>query len=283
MRYRPMASINENYIWPLFGIGIFSVLIAFYVDDRRKLLAEGTDPVQASETNSTSTNAETTAAKNNNHTNSKKSVGKNNYARPAANTKRSGSSAITNLEFTGSIEEYLAKYGDNKATASTAQNPSSSVKKEQQQVLNDHKQKRNTELQAFAEQHSAFSGSMQDYLASFSHTTKEDKTNTASKSSTGYAAKPQSTHKHKATQSKPHRHHHKHKKHRHKKHRHKKHRHHKHGYSGSLDGYLSKYKNGNSAPGKGKNKTVSSDKLHKEHEHHGFHGSYEEYSRLYNQ
>lgn len=53
---------------------------------------------------------------------------------------------------------------------------------ESSQATNQASQVCNEELQVSAKQHKAFSGSIQDYLASFSESAKEENNNPASKS-----------------------------------------------------------------------------------------------------
>ena len=293
-----MTRMNENYIWLLFGVLIFSVLIALYIDDRRKLIAEETVQTQASETSSTNENTEVTQTDGTNYANS------NNKTHSTINTKRRGSSGITNMEFTGTIEEYLAKYGGNEKTTITSAkksivasetNTASSTQDKSQashhtnssdsdvgsssRSMDDYlaetsqkhdkkslakQQAQNAELLESAKQHTTFSGSIQEYLASFTQTAKEE-TSAANESSSANKVLNKTTqvrNNDKNSRDKsalP-----------------------EHGFSGTIDGYLSKYRDGNQTPlKKGEHKSLPDYKPFEEHD--GFHGSYEEYARLYTQ
>ncbi len=284
-----MARINENYIWPLFGIAIFSVLIAFYVDDRRKMLSE-TEPVQEAQastkeepnTKSSSHQSPTQKAENLKSTNT-------SYNKKNSSTKTKHSSTADNSGFSGTIEEYLTKYSDNKKTADTPTKESKSTSdtksphdapvntaatnanedsssRSMDDYLAESSQTNKEDSQPSAKEHEAFSGSIDEYMASFSEQTNVQsitkKNSSSAKTADNQSAQPS-------------------KKHAQYKNKHKKETLTKENYSGSIDGYLSKYDESTKKQlNKAKNKSLRKHKPFGEHS--GFHGSYDEYARLYN-
>ena len=97
-----MGNQNSKYVWPLIGAVILIVLIALYVDDRRKLAHEKSSPVSSEQADSDMDMAGTVA--------DEPKAGNTDASRAVAMTSRMAD-LISNAEehkgFSGSIESYL--------------------------------------------------------------------------------------------------------------------------------------------------------------------------------
>lgn len=128
-----MAAIPEKLLWPLIGVVIFAVLAAFYIDDRRRLLKEGTTGStnqQASSKEHAGKAAEQKQAGN-------EHAGKSVEKKPSTASSSSGSSNQATSATSMDINEYLAQ--------------SSS--------------ERSDELEANVAHHQGFSGGIDEYLS----------------------------------------------------------------------------------------------------------------------
>ena len=98
-----MGNQNSKYVWPLIGAVILIVLVALYVDDRRKLAHEKSSPVSSEQADPDMDMADTVA--------DEPKAGNTDTSRAAAMTSRMVD-LISNAEehkgFSGSIESYLS-------------------------------------------------------------------------------------------------------------------------------------------------------------------------------
>ncbi len=113
-----MAAISEKILWPIVGIFIFGVLAGFYIDDRRRLMAEGTSPNQqqassnehagkaAEKTPASATTKQTASANSTRAT----SMDINEYLAQSSSKRNAELEAnVTHHQgFSGSIDEYLS-------------------------------------------------------------------------------------------------------------------------------------------------------------------------------
>jgi hypothetical protein len=119
-----MAAVPEKILWPLVAIIIFAVLLAFYIDDRRRLVAENamdTNQQQASTQSSSTTNT----------------------TKPAANKPSSGQTA---------------------SQSSSSNQPTNATSMTMDEYLALSSNERSLELEANAAQHQGFSGTIEEYL-----------------------------------------------------------------------------------------------------------------------
>ena len=128
-----MAALSEKLLWPLIGIVIFAVLAAFYIDDRRRLLEEGTtgSTKQQASSNEHGGNAAEQKQASNEH------AGKAADKKPATATSSSGTSNQAAGATSMDINEYLAQSSN----------------------------ERSAELEANVTHHQGFSGSIDEYLS----------------------------------------------------------------------------------------------------------------------
>lgn len=98
-----MGNQNSKYVWPLIGAVILIVLVALYVDDRRKLAHEKSSPVSSEQADPDMDMADTVA--------DEPKAGNTDTSRAIAMTSRMVD-LINNAEehkgFSGSIESYLS-------------------------------------------------------------------------------------------------------------------------------------------------------------------------------
>lgn len=98
-----MGNQNSKYVWPLIGAVILIVLVALYVDDRRKLAHEKSSPVSSEQADPDMDMADTVA--------DEPKAGNTDASRAVAMTSRMVD-LISNAEehkgFSGSIESYLS-------------------------------------------------------------------------------------------------------------------------------------------------------------------------------
>ena len=98
-----MGNQNSKYVWPLIGAVILIVLVALYVDDRRKLAHEKSSPVSSEQADPDMDMADTVA--------DEPKAGNTDTSRAIAMTSRMVD-LISNAEehkgFSGSIESYLS-------------------------------------------------------------------------------------------------------------------------------------------------------------------------------
>lgn len=97
-----MGNQNSKYVWPLIGAVILIVLVALYVDDRRKLAHEKSSPASSEQADPDMDMADTVA--------DEPKAGNTDTSRAVAMTSRMAG-LISNAEehkgFSGSIESYL--------------------------------------------------------------------------------------------------------------------------------------------------------------------------------
>ncbi len=97
-----MGNQNSKYVWPLIGAVILIVLVALYVDDRRKLAHEKSSPASSEQADPDMDMADTVA--------DEPKAGNTDASRAVAMTSRMAG-LISNAEehkgFSGSIESYL--------------------------------------------------------------------------------------------------------------------------------------------------------------------------------
>ncbi len=167
-----MAALHEKVLWPLVGVIIFAILIVFYIDDRRRLIHENTSTQEV--TDSQDSIAENSSEKSEmSEVNSEKSTVADIMKKPEMSHSPSrGSSSIVNLEFSGTLEEYLAKYDDQAKPKKPYVRPTptknkSSSSRSIDEYLEESKAARSIQLKRSAQAHNAFSGSISDYLKKF--------------------------------------------------------------------------------------------------------------------
>lgn len=98
-----MGNQNSKYVWPLIGAVILIVLVALYVDDRRKLAHEKSSPVSSEQADPDMDMADTVA--------DEPKAGNTDTSRAITMTSRMVD-LLNNAEehkgFSGSIESYLS-------------------------------------------------------------------------------------------------------------------------------------------------------------------------------
>ncbi len=139
-----MAALNEKILWPLVGIVIFAVLVAFYIDDRSRL---------AQEPENTKSNQQASSSKTSMSKTPSSKPAKPSYPSNKASSQSSGDSIAEHSGFSGSIDEYLGKISS----------------------------KSDAKLLAAAKEHSGFSGSIDEYLAMGNTNKKSSKHHSSSK------------------------------------------------------------------------------------------------------
>jgi len=126
-----MAAISEKILWPIVGIFIFGVLAGFYIDDRRRLMEEGTSPNKQASSSEHGGKAADQKQASNEH------AGKAAEKKPSSATTKQTASSNSTGATSMDINEYLAQ--------------SSS--------------ERSAELEANVTHHQGFHGSIDEYLS----------------------------------------------------------------------------------------------------------------------
>ena len=104
-RDNKMANQNSKYVWPLIGAVILVVLVALYIDDRRKLAQEESSPVSSEQADPDMNMAGTAVPAAD-----EPKAGNTDAGRAGAMTSRMvdlTSNAEAHKGFSGSIESYL--------------------------------------------------------------------------------------------------------------------------------------------------------------------------------
>ena len=247
-----MAALSEKVLWPVVAILIFGVLVGFYIDDRRRLIA---DDGSASEHSGQAAENKTTGHK------TERKQASNEHAGEAATSKEHGGKAA---------EKSSANTSQSQQTASTTAAGATSMSLDE--YLAGSANERSAELEANVAHHQGFSGSIDEYLSGKSKASKNAQADTSkqakqSKQASGatsmsmeeYQAQANGKASGKSNRTS------------------QQASSNASAYHGDMDGYLAKY-------GKDNQTAISNsnEKPFNQKEHMGFHGSYEEYAKKYN-
>jgi len=183
-----MAALSEKILWPIVGIFIFGVLAGFYIDDRRRLMEEGTTESTKQQASAQQKNSPSTTNKNSSLNSGSKHASSNLSAEAtsmsideylAQSTSERNQQLEANVThhqgFSGSIDEYLSgsKFKATKNMHTKADSGSSntqqaadatSMSMEEYQAKTSNKSQDQSQQQANT---SAYHGDIDGYLAKF--------------------------------------------------------------------------------------------------------------------
>ncbi len=237
-----MAAISDKILWPIVAIFIFGIIAGFYIDDRRKLIAEGASTSEhggdaAEHQQANSEHAGKKADKKPSPATHKQSASSSNANAPSSSSHSSQgtqTASATSMD----IDEYLAKLSHES----------------------------DAELKANVADHQGFHGGIDEYLSGakpkVSNHAQASSTKTSNNNQAHGATSMSMEEYHAKTSGSP---------------ANLQQSSNSSAYHGDMDGYLAKYGSGAQTPMKKQNTAPFNKK-----EHMGFHGSYEDYAKKYN-
>ena len=161
-----MPVLHEKILWPLVGIIIFSILVAFYIDDRRGLIQNQTSTEQQAAHNSSA--IKSTANKQ--HLSATSVLDRNKKLK--AHVKQ-------HKGFSGTIDDYLAESAKERSKELiAAANEHKGFSGSAEAYLNNKPSKSMTDKSSSTPFHSSTSMSMDEYLAQNNKKLSSSKLNT---------------------------------------------------------------------------------------------------------